>query len=798
MLATAGAAAPVPSVQFASVDAAIETAIAEHQLPGGVLWVERGQTILSSKGSNEGQVVYHRAYGHRALLPRPEAATDDTIYDAASLTKVIATTTAVMQLVEQGKIDVEAPVARYLPAFAQNGKGQVTIRNLLTHMSGLRPDLSLVPAWSGYSTGIALAMKEKLNSVPGSTFVYSDINFIVLGEVVRVVSGEPLDVYTARHVFGPLRMTDTGFHPAAALVPRIAPTERTGTGYPDGLRRGTDYAEGDGAEFLRGVVHDPTARSMGGVAGHAGLFTTVADLARFCRMLLGGGELDGVRVLRPETVALMTSVQNEGSDRRGLGWDVDSRYSSLRGRWFPAGKSYGHTGFTGTSVWIDPTSNTFWIFLSNRVHPDGKGDVVPLRRTLGTRIAETLGRDRGAIFQGIDVLERDGFAPLRGLRVGLITNQSGRDREGHSTIDLLYAAKDVKLVALFSPEHGIRGSADEHTHDSVDAKTHLPVYSLYGAGPPRQPGQSAADHDAAVMRARAPRPDLLRGLDALVVDLQDVGTRFYTYPATVGIALEAAGAAGKKVFVLDRVDPIGRAVEGPVRTSPPNFVGYHPVPVRYAMTLGELAGMINVERGYHANLSVIRCEHWTHRMWLDETGLPWIDPSPAILRLATASLYPGVCLVEGTSLSVGRGTLHPFEQVGAPYVDGPQFAAALNAFGLPGIRFEPVRFTPNPALYPGPASALKHSGRECGGVRVIVIDRDRAAVVDAGMAIALTAQKLYPHDFSADRMETLVGDEATVAALRAGRSLAEIKALWQPGLNAFAARRRSFLLYPDE
>eukprot|EP01035_Chromulina_nebulosa_P013597 gene13597-18057_t len=291
--------------------------------------------------------------------------------------------------------------------------------------------------------------------------------------------------------------------------------------------------------MLRGVVHDPTTRAMGGVAGHAGLFTTAADLARFARMLLNGGELDGARILQASTVADMTRVHNNGSDRRGLGWDIDSRFSSLRGPWFPAGTTFGHTGFTGTSLWVDPATKTFLLFLSNRVHPDGKGNASPVRIALSTAAAEAIGRDKDATLNGIDVLVREDFARLRGLRVGLITNHSGRDRSGRATIDLLHGAKDVKLVALFSPEHGIRGNADAHIGDSIDEKTKLPIYSLYGDSPKRTPEMSAADYDMAVIRARAPKPAQLAAIDVLVFDIQDIGARFYTNSATAGTGLQA-------------------------------------------------------------------------------------------------------------------------------------------------------------------------------------------------------------------------------------------------------------------
>ncbi len=757
---------PFKAEKLAQIDTAVADAIAAKKLPGAVLWLERnGDT-------------YHRAYGQRAVSPTAEPATEDTIYDAASLTKVVATTTSVMKLVEQRKLDLDAPVARYLPAFAQHGKGAITVRHLMTHMSGLRPDLDYTPAWSGWDTAIKMACAEKPRTVPDSAFVYSDINFIVLGELVRIASGRRLEEFAAQEIFRPLKMNDSGYLPPREKVPRIAPTQ---------------MADG---QMLRGVVHDPSARMMGGVAGHAGLFTTTADLARFCRMLVNGGELDGVRILQAATIADMTRVQNDGSDRRGLGWDIDSRFSSNRGRWFPAGASYGHTGFTGTGIWIDPGAKTFLIFFSNRVHPDGKGDVSPLRRDIATYAAESIGRDVGATLNGIDVLVREDFARLRGLRIGLITNQSGRDRQNRATIDLLHDAKDVKLVALFAPEHGIRGVADEKVGNTIDEKTKLPIYSLYGESPKRAPGMSQADFDMAVIRSRAPSPEHLREIDALVFDIQDIGARFYTYSATLGAALEAVANAKKKLIVLDRINPItGVSFEGPIQTRAPSFIGFHPIPVRHGMTLGELAQLFNAERKFGATLEVVRCENWTRFTWFDQTGLPWTNPSPSMRSLSAATLYTGLCLLESTSISMGRGTAKPFEQVGAPFVDGPKLAAELNARKIPGVRFEAVTFTPTMDFYPGPAASLKYKDQVCGGVRAILTDRDHCPVLDIGIELALAVNKLYPAKFKVDDMGRLLGNDETLNAIKAGESLAQIKARWTAGLAQFETRRKPALLY---
>ena len=343
------------------MDAQINAAIADKKLPGAVIWVEHDGDI------------YHKAFGDRSVEPTFEGMTRDTIFDAASITKVVAGTPAVMILVERGLVKLDERVSTYLPEFKGGGKEEITVKQLLTHTSGLRPGVDTKSKWEGTDTAIRLASEEKLINKPGEKVVYSDVNLFLIGEVVHRVSKMKLNEFAAREIYGPLKMVDTGFLPPKEKVSRIAPTQKT-----------------DGA-MLRGVVHDPTARYMGGVAGHAGIFTTAADMARYARMILNGGELDGVRIFKPETIKLMTSVQTpEGNPmRRGLGWDIDSGFSRPRGEKFPLG-SFGHTGFTGNAFWIDPFSKTFWILLSNRVHPDGKGNVLELYKSLGTAAADAV------------------------------------------------------------------------------------------------------------------------------------------------------------------------------------------------------------------------------------------------------------------------------------------------------------------------------------------------------------------------------------------------------------------------
>ena len=572
-------------------------------------------------------------------------------------------------------------------------------------------------------------------------------------------------------MFQPLGMTDTGFNPPSSLTPRVAPTEPCAPlAWPCG---------GDQAVMLRGRVHDPTARRMDGVAGHAGLFGTAGDLARFCRMLLGGGALDGVRILAPLTVARMTRVSTPPhlADRRGLGWDIDSRFSSNRGDLFPLG-SYGHTGFTGTSIWLDPASDTFVVFLSSRLHPSGAGDVTALRGRVATVVASALSDvqagDAAAgvetpVWTGVDVLREEGFERLIGARVGLVTNQTGRARGGSTTIDLLHAAPGVELVALFSPEHGIRGVIDGPVSSSLDTRTGLPIHSLYG-------------------ETRRPTAEMLLGLDTLVVDLQDVGARFYTYATTMAYVLEAAAARGTRVVVLDRPNPIGGVdVEGPILDdSSIGFTGYFPAPVRHGLTLGELALLFNTERGIGARLEVVAMRGWRRETWFDQTGLSWVNPSPNMRNLHQALLYPGIGALEGANLSMGRGTDTPFEQIGAPWIDGPELAMELNARRLPGVRVYPLRFTPESSRF---------AGEPCEGVFFVITDRDAMRPVRVGLEVATALHRLYGDLFQLDATARLFGSRDTLARIRAGDQTWEIAAGWAEDEAAWRRLTVPYLLY---
>ncbi|MFN2442180.1 MAG: exo-beta-N-acetylmuramidase NamZ domain-containing protein [Thermoanaerobaculia bacterium] len=729
-----------------AIDAAIERAVEEERIVGGVFFID----------SRDHR--YGRTYGVAATTPFREGVRSDTIYDLASLTKVVATTPAIHLLAERGKIDIDAPLRRYIPEMSD---GEVTIRHLLTHTSGLPPSLSLEEPWSGYEEGIRRAASEPLVHRPGLVFRYSDIGFILLAEVVGRVSGMPLDRFVRNEIYAPLGMTDTDFRPDPRLRDRIAPTEQVEEG------------------MLRGVVHDPTSRRMGGVAGHAGLFSTVDDLRRYAEMILGNGMRDGVRIFSPATVERMTSVGSpEGvTPLRSLGWDMETTFSRPRGN-FPFG-SIGHTGWTGPFIWIDPASDSFYIFMSNRVHPRGRGSVVALQREIGELASRAAGYERGeprtihgsvggSTANGIDVLTDSGYEALDGMRVGLITNNTGRDRWGNATIDLLRGAVNVELVGLFSPEHGIRGDRDEKVGDGRDARSGLPIYSLYG-------------------ERRAPSAAQLEGLDALVFDIQDIGARFYTYISTMELAMEAAASAGVRFVVLDRVNPItGAKVEGPATLSEESFTAVHPIAVRHGMTVGELARMFNEEKKIGVELEVVPIRSWERSRWFDQTGLPWFPTSPAIPTLDSALLYPGVCLLERTTVSVGRGTPLPFRWVGAPWIDGAQLVRELESARLPGVRFVQRTMTPVSSL---------HAGEESDGVAIEVTDREALNALELGVLLAATLHRLYPGELGVEKVDDLLRHPPTIRSIQDGESIEAIVRLWDSSRAEFLARRAAYLIY---
>jgi SSS family transporter len=895
---------------FTPITTLLNDAIAAHHLPGAVVVI----------GHNN-HIVFEQAYGNRKLAGEPgfdgkpspaEPMTEDTIFDMASLTKCLATATAVMQLYEQGKIaSFDDPIEKYLPAFNTQHdptRAQVTLRMLLTHTSGEAPDVDLRDPWGlaapDRAEGLHRALTTPLKATPGSIFTYSDINFILLGDLVETLSGQREDVYVAEKIFKPLGMDQTGYHafdktcswlseslgsaivlnrnydfpPASgvgcgggpgnwSLFPPAAPTAHD--------NEGTAATNPDFDHLLRGTVHDPTTRRMGGVAGHAGVFSTAHDMSLFASALLEKLlHNTGPFPLKQSTLQLMTipeqpstmgapgpdlrtrdarelSAANAaeaaaiaagdkpaapglaphypaipGQNLRGFGWDIDTAFSKPRGAIFPIG-SFGHTGFTGTSLWMDPASDTYVILLANAIHPRGNPPISNLRGQVATAAAQALGQlsaemetRRAAVkaelsgsynvcdfgcttLTGIDVLEQTHFAALANLhRIALFTNQSGLDAQGRRTIDVLLT-NHQPLTTLFSPEHGLTTTLDTtHIANSTDPTTHLPVISLYGAHPPD----------------RRPAHAQLANLDAVVIDLQDAGVRFWTYEAATSYFLEAAATEQTQyhhdlqIILLDRPNPIGGvAVEGPI--SDPgleSYVNTMPLPVRHGLTLGELARYIVATKHLATHLTVIPMQHWSRTQYFAETGLPWINPSPNLRSPEAAILYPALGLIETTNLSVGRGTAHPFSFFGAgrathPGAPGPasgtrdlqdawfnatDVAAALTARHIPG-----VTFTPATEPIADDANHYPYHGQTIPAVRLTVTDPTLFDSPETGIEILAALHHLYPTQFQLAKAQTLLCSRAILDALTRGDDPRSIAATWQPALTAFRAATSPYLLY---
>lgn len=875
---------------FSQVSQLINDAIAAHKLPGAVVVI----------GHNN-QVVFHHAYGNRKLAGEPgpqgeltaEPMTEGTIFDMASLTKDLATATGVMQLFDAGKIaSFDDPVEKYLPDFnsAHDAtRSKVTLRMLLTHFSGEPPDVDLRDAWGlaapDHAEGIHRALATPLHGTPGANFVYSDINFILLGALIEKLSGQPEDVYATEHIFNPLGMAHTRYLPIAkacgehvvtgAAISLPANAHHEG---PDGPCTGDQWLAGQWIEsvaptahddelkahpelnpdfdhLLRATVHDPSTRRMGGVAGHAGVFSTAHDVSLFATALLEKLlHNNGPFPVKQSTLKLMTQPEEpgrepgdlaaanaaeqrqiaagekspaspllapqypaiKGKDIRGYGWDIDTAFSKPRGRIFPIG-SFGHTGFTGTTLWMDPASNTYVVLLSNAIHPRGATPISTLRGEVATAAAEALHLDKSAearnllasnfrnqveccglasdpdlVLTGIDVLESTHFAALNGLHhIAVLTNQNGLDSAGHRTIDILAASgAGAQLTTIFTPEHGLSGTMDQsRVASTTDPATHLPVVSLYGP------------HDS----DKRPSHDQLKDLDAVVIDLQDAGVHFWTYESVLGYFLEAASHEQTdfhhtlSIVVLDRPNPVGGlAAQGPIVDHDlESYVAYTQVPARHGLTFGELARYFVASKHLDAKLTVVEMQHWQRSMFWVDTGLPWVNPSPNLRSAAAAIVYPALGLIEFSNISVGRGTEHPFSFFGAgsteklpAWFKASDVGAALNARKIPGVTFLPVHET-----IVEDANHYPFHGQTIEAVRVNVTDAVVLDTPELGVEIAAVLQRLYPTQFKLERSLSLIANRATVDAIVRGDDPRAIAATWEPGLAQFKAACAPILMY---
>jgi len=873
---------------FTRVDTLIREAIATRRLPGAVVVVGHG-----------GQIAYEQAYGDRKLAGEPgldgtpsarEPMTLDTIFDLASLTKCLATATAIMQLYDAHKIaSFDDPIEKYLPEYNPGHdatRAKVTLRMLLTHTSGEPPDVSMTDPWGlavpDKQEGFRRARATPLATEPGRHFEYADINYILLGEVVERLSGQTLASYAREHIFLPLGMTQTRYLPHdkvcgahklvgsavmwapaqpghtplacradewdASVLARIAPTTHDDDGSP---------SSNPHFDLLtRGTVHDPSARRMGGVAGHAGVFSTAHDVALYAQALLdklrrGTGKFplsqaalnSMIAPEQPATVqddTILTRDPNsatpallvvQGTPVRGFGWDINTAYSRPRGAIFatrapsmPAAvpASFGHSGFTGTSLWIDPGSDSYVVLLASSVHPRGAPPITTLRGEVATAAAEALGLEAGSpsvgtagkVRTGIDVLAAANFSALAGFRrIAILTNHTGIDAQGKRTIDRLLQAHQP-LVTIFTPEHGLAGKQDttEMVAEKDDA-TGIPVVSLYGA------------RDA----ERRPQHEQLKDLDAVVIDLQDAGVRFWTYESAMHYFLQAAAKERDEfhhslaIVVFDRPNLIGGVgiggpvsdlrPEGPVK---PSYIDSIALPIRHGMSLGELARYMNAHGHLDVALTVVPMQNWSRSLYFDQTGLPWIDPSPNLRNLTAATVYPGLGLFDATNISVGRGSPTPFELFGAgapakelgkrtatgglgadsssgataAWFHASDVAAALNARRIPGVSFAATT-----TQIAEDANRYPYHGQTIEAVRLIVTNRARLDSPEMGVEILSVLHRLYPKQFTLSRTLDLLGDKATLDAIERGDDPRAIAQSWQARLDTFEAERAKVLLY---
>jgi uncharacterized protein YbbC (DUF1343 family)/CubicO group peptidase (beta-lactamase class C family) len=732
--------------------------VEDGAFPGGVVAV-----------GHRGTLAHLYPFGRLSYDADAPAVEADTIYDLASLTKVVATTTMAMILVDEGRLDLDEKVQDFLPLFRGPDKEKVTVRHLLTHRSGVDWWAPLYEEIEGPEAYLERIQAMELAYEPGTDYTYSDLGMILLGEILARVSGQPLEEFVRQRVFAPLAMTDTLYRPGEDRLARIAPTE-------------LDEWRG---RMVRGEVHDENAFALGGVAPHAGLFSTAGDLSRFAQMLLNGGVLAHRRIVSRDTVELFTRCAGDEGSTRALGWDTKSPENSTAGSFFSP-RSFGHTGFTGTSMWIDPDRELFLILLTNRVHPTRENQLIrQARPAVADAVINALSDDHRKLPESVPGavvevgLERVGAGEdfgLRGKRLGLIVHAASVTSGGRHAIDVVREA-ELEVIRLLTPEHGLqsRAAAGKHVDNGTDPVSGLPVVSLYG------------DH-------RKPQPEDLEDLDALVCDLQGAGVRFYTYVSTMILALEAAAEAGIEFVVLDRPNPLGgERIEGPVSAPrevvPSSFVNLAPGPVVHGLTLGEMARFVNQSLEKPARLTVVAMRGWDRGMTWSDTGRPWVPPSPNLRSAEAAIAYPGVCLLESSNVSAGRGTASPFLLFGAPWVRPTELRVLV-----PGFVLEPVTFTPkaSPAA-PNP----KFIDQECRGVRVRVTDPTSAEPYRLGVELLRAFQEEPEFEWRRDgaALTWLVGTDRLLDDLRKGRTTDEIMAADRDDHEAWRRARSSALLY---
>lgn len=722
-----------------SIAQALAEALETTRNPGAVVYV-----------ADLDQTHVHEARGFRQLIPEKQPARKDTLYDLASLTKVVATTTAILLLRDGGQLRLRQPVTDFVPEHAFDG---MTPYHLLTHTAGFIPWKPYYETETSVEAMLALAAREGIEARPGLRSRYSDFGYMLLGLIVETVAKERFDAFCRKEIFEPLGMARTAFRPPDDWKENVAATEDC----PWRKR------------VIVGEVHDQNAWAAGGVAGHAGLFSTAEDLATFCRALLGG------RILREGTVEEMTRLDLVPNyPWQGLGWQLDPWRDKATG-YLPSRFAFGHTGWTGTSMWLDRSTNLFAILLANTCHPSAASRNNPeFRRIVHDAIAARFYPRTTNTHTGLSRVMKEDFNAVNGKRVALLTHYAAVDMLRRPILDVLNMAPDMDLRLLYSPEHGLHGQAEAGAHVAGQSGP-VPVISLYG-------------------ERHAPTAEELAQVDLFVVDLQDVGARYYTYGMTLKRCLEACAAAKTPVLVLDRPNPLGGdALEGPVAEITNSDVSWGAVPIRHGMTIGELARFFEQTelRGKGLDLSVQYLDNWAPDRMHHQCALPWVPPSPNIPAAEAALLYVGTCLFEGTNLNEGRGTPTPFALIGAPWVNADAIVQELQPLETPGLRVEPVEYTPEPI--PGKASSPRFSGETCRGVRLTIERPHEVRAFTTACALIQALRKHHPTEFAFNNFfNTLAGGPDLRRRLEAGEDALAIEAAYEPARVAFNETRPQF------
>ncbi|MBI3117228.1 MAG: DUF1343 domain-containing protein [Candidatus Hydrogenedentes bacterium] len=700
---------------------------------------------------------YHGAIGYQQRVPEFVAAQKGTRYDLASLTKVVATTTALLLLRDEGALHLDQSCADFIPLPQFKS---LTLRHLLTHTSGLAP-LSLWYKEIQDTTGMIARIAERgIEAPPGTRRVYSDLGFILLGRVVEMAARDSLDGFCQRRIFVPLGMTRTGFRPPAEDRVFCAATENCSW-------RG---------RIMQGEVHDENAFAMGGVAGHAGLFAPAEDLALYCRALLQG------KILAPATLEEMTRWGHVPFyPWQAYGWRVDPWRSGAEG-FLRTRTAFGHSGWTGTSLWLDRARGLFTILLSNTPHPDrALRDNKTLRVLFHGAVSERFYPQSTNTHTGLDRLVWDNFQALRGKRIALLTHHAAIDESGRPILDVLRLCDDIHITTVYSPEHGFAGTAEAGEevgdHHQKNGPGRPPIVSLYG-------------------ERKAPTAKELRRVNAFVVDLQDAGARYYTYPGTLKACMQSCVAAGVPMIILDRPNPAGGLVlEGPVARRHNALVCWGPVPARHGLTLGEITLFLRDTFFPKLQIEVITLDAWHPKFMAGQCALPWVPPSPNLPTPTSALLYTGMCLFEGTNLNEGRGTETPFQRIGAPWLDAGKVISRVEEECLRGCALSATTYTPH--SIPGKATTPRYLDTPCAGISIEVTAPGDARPFSLAVSLLRAMQNTHPRELElSDYLDTLAGGPwVREQVLGRGRIAAAIEDL-APELAAFDQRRPK--LYASE